>query len=84
MSILDMGAGSGDFTQILIKRLHPKAVLAIECSSQMRDQAEARLLPNPIAKFVSGEIDNFTTQSQFDLIFSNGVLHYSIDHLAVL
>jgi trans-aconitate 2-methyltransferase len=82
MRILDMGAGSGDFSCLLWDHLQPASFLGVEMSENML--AQARQKQRPGMSFVLGDINTFTTAEKFDLIFCNGVLHYAADRKRAL
>ena len=81
MAVLDAGCGSGNLTVLLAQKVPDGQVLAIDSSASMIQKAEefttARNTQNVIFQ-VCG-INEFDLSEQFDIIFTNSVLHWVIE-----
>ncbi len=65
-AVLDVGCGTGNLTQALLKRLGPKGrVVAVDLSPQMIERARAKN-PDPRASFVLGDAAEVPLQGSFD------------------
>lgn len=84
--ILDIGCGEGKVTAEIASQLPNGIVWGIDNSSSMIDLA-CKNFPRSIysnLSFKFADAQNFSFNTQFDLIFSNAVLHWIIDHKPVL
>jgi len=81
LSVLDAGCGSGNLTVLLAKKVPYGHVLGIDSSESMIKKAKesmaARGAPN--LEFQKCGINEIEFEEQFDLIFSNSVLHWVIE-----
>lgn len=80
INILDLGCGTGYFSEILSQKYansHESAQLTcFDLSLEMLNQASQRNIKN--SEFIEGDIDNLPFKSScFDLIFSNLVVQWS-------
>lgn len=84
--ILDIGCGDGKVTAEIALQLSNGSVTGIDNSSSMIDLARTNFPRSqyPNLSFEIGDARTFLFNSQFDLIFSNAVLHWVIDHRPVL
>lgn len=84
--VLDLGCGDGKVTAEIASLLPNGFVLGVDKSPEMIDLAQARFpkveYPNLDFQVVDAVSLNF--QEQFDVVFSNAVLHWVADHAAVL
>ena len=78
-SILELGSGTGLYTELLIDAFPKSQILAIDISKQMTAFASAKI-NNPMVEFITADITNFEPISTFDLISANAVLHW-INHI---
>ena len=80
-SVLDAGCGSGNLTVLLAKKVPCGHVLGIDSSESMIETAKesmaARGMPN--LEFRKCGIHEMEFEEQFDLIFSNSVLHWVVE-----
>jgi len=84
--ILDIGCGDGKVTAEIASHLPKGKIIGIDNSSSMIELAQ-RNFPNtnyPNLYFELGDARTFLFSYQFDIIFSNAVLHWVIDHRPVL
>ena len=84
--ILDIGCGDGKVTAELAAYVSQGAVLGIDSSAEMVDLARETHPPTRHANlsFRLSDARELDFRSEFDLVFSNAVLHWVIDHLPVL
>jgi trans-aconitate 2-methyltransferase len=92
--VLDAGCGSGRLTEELLNRVPAGAVVALDSSSQMLEQARQRLSRfGKRVEFVQASLQEFTlpdfqsatpeSAKPVDGIFSNAVFHWVPDHAAM-
>jgi trans-aconitate methyltransferase len=84
--IMDAGCGSGRITKILSEIVPFGKVYAIDNDQNMISKAKDNLkdFKNVITiKSNLLDIDFYKTQSRFNIIFSNAVLHWILDHYKV-
>jgi trans-aconitate methyltransferase len=85
-SVLDIGCGDGKITAVLAARLPGGSATGIDSSENMLDLASERFPPAlyPNLRFQLMDAVNLTYENEFDVAFSNAVLHWIPDQLAVL
>jgi trans-aconitate 2-methyltransferase len=76
MRILDLGCGTGELTRELHEQLSASETLGIDSSESMLAKAS----PSSTVHFQLGDIESFTTDHPFDLVFSNAALHWIRNH----
>jgi len=76
MRIVDLGCGTGELTRELHEQLAASETLGIDSSESMLQKAS----PSATLHFQRGDIESFTTDRPFDLVFSNAALHWIPDH----
>jgi trans-aconitate 2-methyltransferase len=82
--VLDAGCGSGRLTEELIGRLPVGELVALDFSPKMLAQARQRLAKfGGRVEFVHASLQKFVLAKQVDGIFSNAVLHWVPDHVAM-
>lgn len=81
--VLDLGSGTGHFTEKLC-RIYPDCQMTcLDLSQAMLEQVAKKQLPQ--VSCLQGDIDNLPfAENQFDLIFSNLVVQWSEDLLGCL
>src|SRR5438093_1547907 len=80
MRVVDLGCGPGDLTRTLHEQLGARATLGIDSSPAML----AKTVASPGLRFEQGDIEHFTAERAYDLVFSNSALHWVPDHPALL
>ncbi|NMM93501.1 class I SAM-dependent methyltransferase [Bifidobacterium oedipodis] len=78
-SILDLGCGTGTLTADLAR--HFPYVIGVDSSPQMIDRATAE---HPDIKFQLADATALPFTHEFDVVFSNAVFHWIVDHDALL
>jgi trans-aconitate 2-methyltransferase len=81
---IDLGCGPGNSSQIVKKRFAQAAVLGVDNSVEMLEQARR---DHPDISFALGDIgkfESFESKDGYDLIFSNAALHWVEDHQSLL
>jgi trans-aconitate 2-methyltransferase len=82
--LLDAGCGSGRLTEELLSRVPAGAVVALDSSPPMLEQARQRLSRfGQRVEFVRASLQEFALASRVDGIFSNAVFHWVPDHAAM-
>jgi trans-aconitate 2-methyltransferase len=76
-SVIDLGCGPGNSTELLAARFPGAAVSGLDSSSDMIDAARRRL---PQAIFAVAGIEEWNDAGPFDVILANAVLHWVPDH----
>ena len=81
MTILDMGCGTGYLSSVLAEHVGPSgSVLAVDPDLERLKVAKETYGDIPNLKFVEGSTDDFPSEEQqFDIVFSNYVLHWVSD-----
>jgi trans-aconitate 2-methyltransferase len=80
-SVIDLGCGPGNSTEVLAARFPGAAVSGIDSSSDMIAAARQRL---PQAQFAIGGIEAWNDAGPFDVILANAVLQWVPDHARLL
>jgi trans-aconitate 2-methyltransferase len=80
-SVIDLGCGPGNSTEVLAARFPGAAVSGIDSSPDMIAAARARL---PLVPFSVGGIEEWKDGGPFDVILANAVLQWVPDHAALL
>jgi trans-aconitate 2-methyltransferase len=79
--VVDLGCGPGNSTELLVERYPQAEIVGLDSSPDMLRKARERL---PKLKFTEAEIETWTPQPQTDLLFSNAVMQWLPNHIAVL
>ena len=80
-SVVDVGCGPGNSTELLVERFPDSAVVGLDSSPAMLAEARRRL---PSAAFVEADAARWMPEHPADLIFANAVMQWVPDHLAVM
>jgi trans-aconitate 2-methyltransferase len=80
-SVIDIGCGPGNSTEVLAARFPNAVVSGIDSSSDMINAARRRL---PQLQFAVGVIESWRDPGPFDVILANAVLQWVPDHVSVL
>lgn len=80
-SIVDLGCGPGNSTQLLAAAFPRAAIAGIDLSENMLRSAAARV---PAAQFVKQDIAAWRPPGPIDLLFTNAALQFVPDHPRVL
>ncbi len=81
MSVLDAGCGSGNLTALLAKKVPNGHVLGVDSSESMIEKARGLMGLQSVSnlEFRKCAINEIEFKEQFDLIFSNSVLHWVVE-----
>ena len=79
--VVDLGCRPGNSTELLIARYPQAAVIGLDSSPDMLQQARARL---PACTFVEADLASWRPAEGTDLLFANAVFQWVPDHPAVL
>lgn len=84
--VLDLGCGDGKVTMEISQRLNHGTIVGIDNSEEMIRLAKVKYPDNkfPNLSFQVMDATQLTFESDYDLIFSNAVLHWVSDHKSVL
>lgn len=74
---IDLGCGPGNSTELVAARFPDAAVEGLDSSPDMIDKARARL---PALSFVLADLESWSAEERYDLIFANAVLQWIPDH----
>jgi trans-aconitate 2-methyltransferase len=80
-SVIDLGCGPGNSTEVLAARFPAAAVRGLDSSADMIAAARKRL---PGALFSIGGIEEWNDAGPFDVILANAVLHWVPNHATLL
>lgn len=78
---VDIGCGPGNSTELLVQRFPEARVSGLDSSADMIAAARERL---PQLRFELAEIDKWTAEGPFDVIFANAVLQWVPNHATLL
>lgn len=82
--VLDIGSGDGKVSTEIAAAVPNGSVLGIDNSEDMIRYAAAQYSHVPNLRFATGDAKAINLPEKFDVIFSNAVLHWVVDHRAVL
>lgn len=80
-SVIDIGCGPGNSTELLVERFANATVRGVDSSPDMIEAARKRL---PQVLFDTVDIGNWDEGGPFDVIFANAVLQWLPDHATLL
>lgn len=80
-SVIDIGCGPGNSTELLVQRFANAAVRGLDSSADMIDAARKRL---PNVRFDTADIATWSEPGPFDVIFANAVFQWLPDHATLL
>jgi trans-aconitate 2-methyltransferase len=80
-SIVDLGCGPGNSTELLAARYPDAEILGIDAAPDMLVAARKRL---PNVSFVEADVASWAPAEPVDLLFANALFQWIPDHLAVL
>lgn len=80
-SVVDIGCGPGNSTELLVQRFSGAKVSGLDSSPDMIEAARKRL---PQLQFEVAQIDRWSDEGPFDVIFANAVLQWLPDHASLL
>jgi len=85
-SLLDIGCGDGKITAEIASYLKTGSVTGIDSSEAMILLARKKYPPDtyPNLVFINQDARNLTFSREFDVVFSNAVLHWVLDHRPIL
>jgi trans-aconitate 2-methyltransferase len=76
-TVIDLGCGPGNTTELLARRFPDAALVGIDTSPSMLDAARARL---PAARFEAADVATWAADRPCDVVVANAVLHWVPDH----
>lgn len=78
MRVVDLGCGTGELTRYLHEQLGARETLGIDSSDSMLQKAAA--FAGDTLRFERAQIESWSADQPFDLVFSNAALHWVEDH----
>src|ERR1043166_6126621 len=81
LHVIDLGCGPGNSTAILAARWPRAEIEGLESSADMLAKARQSGVR---ATWIEGEVESWSPDRRYDLIFSNATLHWIADHRALL
>jgi trans-aconitate 2-methyltransferase len=80
-TIIDIGCGPGNSTQILLKRWPHADIVGLDKSEKMIEWAR---LDHPEQTWLIGDASTLATDRKYDIVFSNAAIHWIPDHHALI
>lgn len=80
-TVVDIGCGPGNSTELLVARFPGARVIGVDNSPDMLATARTRV---PSATFEAGDAASWSPPAPVDLIYGNAVFQWVPDHLSVL
>jgi trans-aconitate 2-methyltransferase len=80
-SIVDLGCGPGNSTQLLRQRWPQAKVAGLDNSSEMLERAR---LECPEIEWILGDVTTFSRERSWDIVFSSAMLQWVKDHNTVV
>lgn len=80
-SILDIGCGPGNSTQVLVNRWPKASITGLDSSEAMIDKAR---IDYPDQQWIMADGTAFWIDSTFDIVFSNAAIQWMPDHKQLL
>ena len=74
--VIDLGCGTGNITQALLKRYPQAQVTCIDLAEQMITMAKAKLSGFKNIKYWAGDVRDFPYQEKYDAVIGSLVLHH--------
>jgi len=81
--VLDAGCGSGKLTKILSIKVPHGKVFAVDFDSSMITLAKEKLAKISNIQFIKMDISKIELEEKVDVVFSNAVLHWILNHKKV-
>jgi trans-aconitate methyltransferase len=81
--VVDAGAGTGNLTKILAKRVPEGQVYAVDADANMVQQAKSNLAGWKNIEVIHSSMENVHIPTRVDVIFSNAALHWVLDQEAL-
>ncbi len=78
--IMDLGCGPGNSTQALRERWPDASITGLDSSAEMIESAKRA---HPGGSWIVGDASTWTTDTPFDLIFSNAMLQWVPNHASL-
>jgi trans-aconitate 2-methyltransferase len=79
--VIDLGCGPGNSTALLATRWPDAEIEGLESSPEMLAKARASGVR---AAFIEGDVESWSPQRPYDVVFSNATLHWVANHRALL
>jgi trans-aconitate 2-methyltransferase len=80
-TIIDIGCGPGNSTQILRKRWPQADIIGLDKSAKMIERARTDY---PDQTWIVGDASTLAPDHRYDIVFSNAVIHWISDHHRLL
>lgn len=77
--ILEVGCGTGIFSERLIKRFPNSKIDLLDISKLMLEKANEKIGENENIRYIEKDIEEFTSSEKYDLIFSNATFQWIDD-----
>ncbi len=81
--VLDLGCGDGKVTAEIAEQLPRGRIVGVDLSQEMIDFA-TRTFHRPNLSFDHADARSLNFENEFDIVFSNAVLHWVYDHEPIL
>ena len=80
-TIIDIGCGPGNSTQVLANRWADAKITGIDSSNAMIEKARQEF---PNQQWIEADASTYKSSEKFDIVFSNAVIQWIPDHEALL
>ncbi|ADO82018.1 malonyl-ACP O-methyltransferase BioC [Ilyobacter polytropus] len=80
-NILEVGCGTGIFSQKILKRFPNSKIDLLDISPAMVETAKEKLGDSPNLNFIVEDVENYNPEKKYDLIFSNATFQWIDDQM---
>ncbi|WNC12119.1 methyltransferase domain-containing protein [Brevibacillus brevis] len=77
--ILDLGAGTGLFSSLILQKYPTASITLIDISEKMLETAQERLKGFSNVRYIVGDYTNFVSQETYDMVISALSIHHLSD-----
>ncbi|WP_319204234.1 malonyl-ACP O-methyltransferase BioC [uncultured Ilyobacter sp.] len=78
-NILEVGCGTGIFSEKILKRFPNSKIDLLDISPAMVETAKDKLGDSPKLNFIVDDVENYSPEKKYDLIFSNATFQWIDD-----
>lgn len=81
--ILDLGAGTGLFSEFVLQKFPDAKITLVDISEKMLDIARKRFLSNKNISIIQSDLTTFKDEKQYDAVISSLAIHHLEDNAKV-
>lgn len=78
-TVLDVGAGTGLFSSLILDKYPEANITLIDLSEKMMEEAKKRFVHSPNIKYVVSDYTNYEFEHKFDFVISSLSIHHLTD-----